>query len=431
MENSEYVSSLPDEFYSSDYYASKLISYFSERTDLEKEKPFFAYLPFSAPHWPLQAPIESVERYKGIYSDGPAALRLRRLERLKALGLVKPDVVPHEVIATQREPPEWTSMTEAERAKSARAMETYAGMVSRMDENIGRVLDHLRQTGEYDNTYIFFMSDNGAEGASYEAAPIMGDDIVAHIDKYYDNSLDNIGRRNSFVWYGPRWAQAATAPSRLYKMFSTQGGCRVPLVLKPAKSTPTDKSAGNRITDAFCTVMDFLPTILDLAGLEHPGAVYRGRQIAPLRGRSWKSFLDAISNDGVDNGKFIQRLIHDDDQVTGWELAGSGALRKGRYKITYVPMPKGPQRWELFDIIADPGETVDISAEKSDIFEELLNLWDTYKEEVGVVGLAGELQAGFKSDGVAVADEFEDTGRWIRFIGKKNVPPEFVNTIPR
>jgi len=95
-----------------------------------------------------------------------------------------------------------------------------------------------------------------------------------------------------------------------------------------------------------------------------------------------------------------------------------------------VPMPKGPQRWELFDIIADPGETMDISAEKSGIFEDLLNLWDTYKEEVGVVGLAGELHAGFKSDGVAVADEFEDTGRWIRFIGKKDVPPEFVNTIP-
>jgi arylsulfatase A-like enzyme len=430
IEDSEYVSSLPDNFYSSDHYASKLISYLSDRTYSEKEKPFFAYLPFSAPHWPLQAPLESVEKYKGIYSDGPNALRLRRLERLKALGFIKPDIIPHEMVVTEREPPEWANMTEAERAKSARAMETYAGMVSRMDENIGRVLDHLRQTGEYDNTYIFFMSDNGAEGASYEAAPILGDEVVAHINRYYNNSLDNIGRANSFVWYGSRWAQAATAPSRLYKMFSTQGGCRVPLVLKPAKLASTDKSAGNHVTDAFCTVMDIVPTILDLAGLEHPGSMYRGRQIAPLRGKSWKVFLDAIPNGDAENATFRQRNIHGDDEVTGWEVAGSGALRRGRYKITYVPLPKGPQRWELFDIETDPGETVDISAEKSDIFEELLRLWDIYKDEVGVVGLAGELNIGHKPRDVTITDEFEDTGRWIRFIGKKEVPPRFANAIP-
>lgn len=429
IEDSEYVSSLPNDFYSSDYYASKLISYLAERTESEKDKPFFAYLPFSAPHWPLQAPITLVEKYKGIYSDGPDALRHRRLERLKALGLIKPDVVPHEIIVTQGEPPEWANMTEAERAKSARAMETYAGMVSRMDENIGHVLDHLRKTCEYDNTYVFFMSDNGAEGASYEAAPILGDEVATHINRYYDNSLDNIGRANSFVWYGSSWAQAATAPSRLYKMFSTQGGCRVPLVLKPAKLALTDQSAGNHVTDAFCTVMDVVPTILDLAELEHPGSMYRGRQIAPLRGKSWKPFLDAILNSDTGKVTFSQRVIHDDDQVTGWEVAGSGALRKGRYKITYVPLPKGPQRWELFDILADPGETVDISTEKRDVFEELLRLWDIYKKEVGVVGLAGELNIS-RQPGDIVTDEFEDTGRWIRFIGKKDIPPGFVNEVP-
>jgi len=112
--------------------------------------------------------------------------------------------------------------------------------------------------------------------------------------------------------------------------------------------------------------------------------------------------------------------------VTGWELAGSGALRKGQYKITYVPFPKGPQRWELFDIIAAPG---DISAQKPDIFGELVRLWEIYKEAVGVVGLAGELKNGHKLGNIT--DEFEDTGRWIRFIGKKDIPPAFVNQVPR
>ena len=415
MEGSEYVPKLPDDFYSSDYYATKLLQYLKERSSAEKEKPFFAYLPFSAPHWPLQAPKQSIDKYRGVYDDGPEALRLRRLERLKELKIVDQDVVPHEIVTVPREQGEWSSMTEEERAKSARSMEAYAGMVDRMDEDIGRVLDYLKDTGEYDNTYIFFMSDNGAEGASYEARDMIREEILDHIYKYYDNSLDNIGRHNSFVWYGNRWAQAATAPSRLYKMFSTQGGCRVPLVLKPgSRATDQRLVGGNRLTDAFCTVMDIVPTLLEFAGLEHP-AVYEGRPVAPIKGTSWKPFLDTPPTKEQDG----PWLIHGEDHVTGFECAGSGALRRGRYKITYVPKPHGPQRWELFDILRDPGETTDISTDNSKVFEELLALWEQYKEEVGVVGLRG--QYGDGSDN-PVQDEFEDTGKWIRWIGKGDIP---------
>jgi arylsulfatase len=217
------VSKLPDGFYSSDFYAEKLVHYFEGRSEEEKKKPFFAYLPFSAPHWPLQAPRESVEKYRGCYDDGPEALRLRRLERLKELGLMGENVVPHDFVSVGREQREWSTLSADERAKSATAMEVYAGMVDRMDEDVGKVLDYLKSTGEYDNTYIFFMSDNGAEGASYEARDMVREDILTHIAKYYDNSLENLGNYNSFIWYGNRWAQAATAPSRLYKMHSTEG----------------------------------------------------------------------------------------------------------------------------------------------------------------------------------------------------------------
>lgn len=410
-ENGEYVKEpLPEGFYSSDFYASKMIEYLEERSNEDKEKPFFAYLPFSAPHWPLQAPKASVDRYRGVYSDGPSALRLRRLARLKAMGLVPEDVVPHEVVASAGEPADWPDMTADERAKSARSMEVFAGMVDRMDENIGRVVEYLRRTGQYDNTYILFMSDNGAEGASYEALPIVGHCVVSHIQKYYDNSLDNIGRHDSFVWYGVRWAQAATAPSRLYKMFSTQGGCRVPLVVKPAG---TCRAAGE-VTDSFCTVMDVVPTILELAGVKHPGERYRGRKIQRIRGKSWVQWLDGVGR----KGDWKLDEIHDADQVTGWEIAGSGALRKGLYKITFVPKPKGPQRWELFDIIADPGETNDISEQEPQVLGKMLALWDEYKKDVGVVGLAGEFQRG-----VPPVDEFEDVGKWIRFMGKDTSNP--------
>ncbi len=213
-----------EDFYSSDFYADTLLRYFRARSEEpeEKPRPFFAYLPFQAPHWPLQAPDESVAAYHGRYDDGPDVLREARLAALRHLGLCPPDVAAHPVVADGA--PEWADMTADERARSARSMEVYAAMVDRMDQNIGRVIDYLADTGELDNTVVIFLSDNGAEGAIVEALPLRGAQIGALIEKYCDNSLDNLGRPNSFTWYGPRWAQAATAPSRLHKAFTTEGG---------------------------------------------------------------------------------------------------------------------------------------------------------------------------------------------------------------
>ncbi|KAJ9498021.1 hypothetical protein H2202_006624 [Exophiala xenobiotica] len=433
------------EWYSSDGYTNKMLSYLQTRTDEERKQPFFAYLPFSAPHWPLQAPKDVCDKYKGLYADGPEALRQRRIAKLKELGLVDKNVVPHPVVAAPGEQAEWESLDDTSRAASARAMEVYAGMVDRMDWNIGRVLDHLKETGEYDNTFILFMSDNGAEGASYEASPLVGTSILEHIDKYYDNSLDNIGRGNSFVWYGTRWAQAATAPSRLYKMFSTEGGCRVPLVVKPPaslsparKSKDQTKSHGHdgMITDAFCTVMDIVPTVLDLAGLKHPGKEYHGRPIATLRGCSWKEYLSALSKAEGEGGPQSltsrQTPIHAPDYVAGFEIAGSGALRRGEWKITFVPAPKGPQRWELFNIKSDPGETTDMRDRQPEVFAELLALWEEYRKDVGVVGLAGEYPKAVQgAQQTTLKDEMEDPYAWIKFIGRKHLaPPEMASVLP-
>lgn len=123
-------------------------------------------------------------------------------------------------------------MSDIERERSARAMRCFAGMVDNMDQNIGKVMDYLQSTGELDNTVVLFMSDNGAEGAVFESYPLMSKDLIGVMKKYYNNQLENIGNHDSFVWYGPRWAQAATAPSRLYKMYSTGGGIRVPMVVR-------------------------------------------------------------------------------------------------------------------------------------------------------------------------------------------------------
>lgn len=214
-------------------------------------------------------------------------------------------------------------------------------------------------------------------------------------------------------------------------MFSTEGGCRVPLIVKPnchpaTLVSRTDTTASDSvITDAFCTVMDIVPTILDLAGLSHPGAEYKGRPIAQLRGRSWKPFLEHIASAmmQLDSRPRIAKMpIHAPDYAAGFEIAGSGALRRA--------LRRGPQRWELFNISTDPGETEDLSEKEPELFNELLALWEEYKTDVGVVGLAGEFMRPTPGGQPgAVHDEFSDPYAWIKYIGRPEITPERLRSV--
>jgi arylsulfatase A-like enzyme len=306
------------DFYSTTSFTDELIEYLD--SPRKKDQPFFAYLPFTAPHWPLQAPRELIEKYKGRYDDGPDTLRTARLQRLVELGIIDANVEPAPMA---RE--DWKNMTPSDRAASARKMEIYAAMVESIDENIGRVIQNLEKSGELDNTFILFMSDNGAEGAMLEAIPMMGTvgSVNKIIDKYYDNSIENMGMANSFVWYGAEWASASMAPSRGFKTWITEGGIRCPCLIRypPLHDESAALSPGS-ITNSFCTVMDILPTMLDLAGVKSPGTQFRGREVVPVRGSSWVPHL---------GGKQIG--FHDEDEeITGWELFGLRAIRKGPWK---------------------------------------------------------------------------------------------------
>jgi arylsulfatase len=324
-----------------------MLGYLKDRKENGDERPFFAYYPFTAPHWPLQAPDEYIAHYKGVYDDGPDVLRQRRLQRMKDMGLCPENVEPHPVVADEVK--HWSDMSAEEKAKSSKAMEVFAAMVECIDANVGKVVDYLEQTGELDNTFVCFMSDNGAEGAAYEAYPIVQGNMMQHLKKYYDNSLENLGRGNSFIWYGPRWAQAATAPSRLYKAFTTEGGVRVPFLAKFPKgmtiqsdshattSGPIElagsgthvTSARGSISSAFSTVMDLAPTILEMAGVKHPSPTYREREVVSMRGSSVIPFISGQRS-----------TVHPDDHITGWETCGRAAVRCGDYKIVFIPKPK-------------------------------------------------------------------------------------------
>lgn len=367
-EDDQYITSLPEDFYSSDYFTDRLLDYLND--DAARDgRPFFAYLPFSAPHWPLQAHDEDIAKYKGVYDQGPEVLRQKRLANIKQLGLVSNEATIHPVLAQTQF---WQNLSEQEQQFSARTMEVYAAMVDRMDQNIGRVIQHLKQSDQYDNTIIIFLSDNGAEGAQLEALPVFGPDISTVISKYYDNQLDNIGKGNSYVWYGEHWAQAATAPSRLYKAHTSEGGIRTPAFIKHKEFQRQG------ISHEFLTVMDLLPTLLDTLNVQHPGKQYKGRELVPLRGKSVLPYLQAQ-----------QDHIHSQDHVTGWELFGQKALRKGDWKALFIPAPNGPNKWQLYNLVEDVGETDDLAERYPEKLKELLEDWKVYVHENGVVEIEG------------------------------------------
>ncbi len=238
-----------------------------------------------------------------------------------------------------------------------------------MDFNIGRVISYLEETGEKDNTFILFMSDNGAEGAIIEAIPISGDVIKKSIDKHYSNDLENLGNGDSFIWYGPRWAQASTAPSAMHKGFVTEGGIRCPAIIH----YPALFGGQKKISKVFTTVMDILPTILDLAGVPQPGSQFRGKEIVSIKGKSWVPHL---------SGNSIR--VHEEDTVTGWELFFHQAIRKGKYKAVFTPKPAGLEKWQLFDLEKDMGEIHDLADEEPEILKELYTFWLEYVSEFGI-----------------------------------------------
>lgn len=356
---------LPKDFYSTDYFTDRLIGFLNDRP--ADGRPFFAYLSYTAPHWPLQAPEADIARYKGRYDKGPEALRQERLKRQRELGLLAPDTPVHDPAAQVA----WDGLSPAERANQARKMEVYAAMVDRLDQAVGRLLASLEKSGELDNTVIVFLSDNGAEGGEFEKNGVLGQAFGKWIAATYDNSTANIGAGSSYVWYGPQWAQAATAPSWLFKAYTTEGGTRTPAFV----SGPGVK--GGRISDAFLHVSDITPTVLDLTGA--PADVPAGK--APIQGRSWAGLLKG----GADpRGP--------DDAPVGWELFYARAVRQGDWKAVFLPayaktvdasLPTG--RWLLFDLARDPGETTDLAAREPARLKTLTDGWNAYARRTGVV----------------------------------------------
>jgi arylsulfatase len=338
-----------------------MLQYIEE--DRADGKPFFAYLAYTAPHWPLQAPAESIARFKGQYDAGYEALYHSRFERSKQLGFVPADA---EAIPDTRFSPRWDALATEEQQIEARRMEIYAAMVSDLDTYVGQVVDYLKEIGEFDNTFIMFMSDNGAESGRRDLAP----PIVDLIGTTYDHSLDNLGSETSYVMYGANWANASATPFFRHKATAFEGGIHVPaFVHYSGKVAPGTRS------DGFGTVMDLLPTFLALAGAEHPGTTYRGQEVEPVKGLSLLPMLTGAVP-----------AVHPVDEVVGWELYGHRGVRQGEWKIVWdQAAPEDQRRWQLFNVAEDPFEQNDLGASMPDKYAEMLTLWDEYATASGVI----------------------------------------------
>ena len=340
---------MPKEFYSSEYYINKTLEYL--KADQNSDKPFFAYIAFQANHIPLQAPQSFIDKYKGRYDKGWDVLRQERRDKAIALGLVPANTPMAPLPSTHVA---WESLSAQDKAYQARRMEVYAAMAEAMDFHIGRLLAHLKQTGEYDNTVFVFMSDNGAEASDPYALAVGR----WWLDRNYNRDLDRLGSKGAYSIIGPQWARAATAPLNTYKFFAGEGGIRVPLIIS---GVPTQANhLKNSVKHSLTHVSDVVPTLLDLAGVQHPGTSYKGQTIYPLTGHSLMPVIQ---------GKATR--VRGPDEVLGYELSGNRALFKGDYKLLSNLAPVGDGQWHLYNISQDPGETHDLQHEMPELFQSM------------------------------------------------------------
>ncbi|ULQ52001.1 arylsulfatase [Flavihumibacter fluvii] len=361
----------PVDFYSSKNYTDSMIRFIDQNKS--DKKPFFAYLSYTAVHDPLHAPDDYIAKYKGKFDIGWDSLWTLRLHNLQTLG-----IVPKNLTRFSKNPviPQWKSLSKEQQKEFARDMEVYAAMLEYLDMSMGRVIDYLKKEGLYENTLVVFMSDNGANGATAGTYP--GNADGKYLSKF-NNQLENRGKRNSYVEMGPGWAQASSAPYRLFKTFASEGGIKAPLIIK----LPGKMAHAGEWNKSFVHVTDLMPTILELANTPYPNDP--AKKIHPLIG---KSLVPVLKGDSAS--------VHTNEGM-GWELFEMKAYIKGNWKILRLPRPFGSGEWQLYDLATDPAETTDLSQQHPEIKSDLIKAWNVYAEQNSVYDHHGHYDSVYKA----------------------------------
>jgi arylsulfatase len=366
-EDGRYLTSLPKDYYATKTFTDKLIGFIdANRGD---GKPFFAYVAHQAPHDPYHLPREWRKRHVGAYDKGWDALRQERLKRQIELGIMPAGTQLAERMWFVPDP---IVLAPASRAVLGMKMELYAGMMENLDFHVGRLIDHLKQIGEYENTIVIVFGDNGAEGTDLfkmiAGSPGSRDYLFAAIN-WSQTHPNAWGDPGSYVGYGPMWAQVSMTPFSQYKGWLAEGGIRNALVV----SGPAVKRPKGSINHGLMHVADFMPTLLEIAGATYP-RTHEGRELPPLIGKSWGPVLAGQTE-----------TIRTGQDYLAWEIFGNRAVRQGDWKLRWQFKPYGKGDWELFNVAADPGEHKDLAKERPDKLQALLALWDSYVRTNNVI----------------------------------------------
>ena len=333
---------VPEGFYATDTFTEKAIEYIDDATE-QGDAPFFLYLAYNAPHWPMNAKWEDYQKYRGKYKEGWRALMKARNERQRDLGLLSGETKPAE-----HPGPKWESLDEKQRDRLDAVMAAYAGCVDSIDQNIGKLVKHLKATGKLDNTVIFLLSDNGAcqEGGRFGT----GDEAMVK-----DPPLET----TAGVRIGLQWAGACNTPYRKYKHFVHEGGACTPMIAHwPAG---IDKKDRGTLMHQRAYLQDFMTTVLDLSGGSYP------KDMPKCEGQSMVPLLAGVRQD-----------IHVEPMF--WEHEGNAAVRNGKWKL----VREYEQPWELYDISADRTELNDLSKQKPVLRKDMIQSWEAWARETGV-----------------------------------------------
>ena len=350
-------------FYCTDAISDQAARYI-ERTDAE-DRPFFLYVAYTAPHWPLHALPQDIEKYKDRYNVGWDTIRAARHERMIAKG-----IIDARWRLTARDPrvPPWTETKHKE--WHAHNMAVYAAQIDCMDQGIGRIVAALKRAGELDNTLIFFLSDNGgcAEVLSKRWGGVERREFMEkalpegkELRIGNDPSIET-GGPDTFASYGIGWANASDTPFRLYKHWVHEGGIATPLIVH----WPAGIKARGELCHQPGHLIDLMATCLEVAGGAYP-KTFDGRTITPTEG---KSLVPAFS------GQSIER------EALFWEHEGNRAIRVGKWKLV-AKGNKGP--WELYDLDADRTETSNLAEQQPERTEQMSAMWQRWAERATVL----------------------------------------------
>lgn len=348
VHNEKEIKNVPDDFYMTDFITDKSIDLIDEFS--KDQNPFFLYVAHTAPHWPLHALPEDIVKYKGVYDEGWNKLRENRYKGLIEKGIIKPETAP---LAKNESGKLWAE--NKEKAWESKHMEAHAAMVDRMDQGIGRLIDKLKKTGEYKNTLILFLADNGASsergyppGFDRPGHNRNGEEIIYPNQKY-----NRPGGELTWGYLGDAWAGALNAPFRYWKRESFEGGICSPFIMHWPEGL---RGKENTINYGVSHVIDILPTFLEITATSYPDRV-NGFKTTPIEGRSMLPLIKGEANATND--------------TLFWEHETGKALRIGDWKISALIGGE----WELFNLAKDRTETNNLAAIMAEKVEEMEAVW--------------------------------------------------------